>query len=67
MFSTKREIIAHMINHYDGNTISASEVPGATNGNTSSSGSIGISITVATSLDNAALIALCQAHPLTVL
>jgi len=44
--------------HYEGNFISESEVPGATNGNTSSSGSIGISITVATSLLKAVLIAL---------
>ncbi len=56
LFSTRIESIAN-ISHHDGNIMSFSGVPGATNGNTSSRGSIGMSITVATSLFSPTLIA----------
>ena len=58
LFSTLIDKIAQTIlHHYEGKIISFNPVPGATNGKTSSSGSIGMSITVATSLFNPSLIA----------
>src|SRR2546430_15514532 len=59
LFSTSTEIIDHISDHYDGKIISLSDVPGATKGNTSSCGSIGMSMTVATLLFSA----VCTAFP----
>ena len=52
------EVVADIVSDHAPVIISFRPVPGATNGYTSSSGSIGISITVATSVFRAALIAL---------